>query len=116
MADTATTDSANSTEEIKALIDATDTLNESEKEYWLNLLPTMNEGQIEQLRGILETEQENMEEINKKYDQKLEEVSGKYLKRWDHEKAQEARLKMKAEEASLKASDERKAEELLKGY
>lgn len=104
------------TQEIKLLIEQTSTLNDAEKQYWLNLLPTMNEGQLNQLRGILQTEQKNLEEIDQKYDQKLEDVASKYLNQWDDKKAQEERSQRQEQEKALRTEDVERAENLLEGW
>lgn len=103
-------------DELKQLISTSNALNEAEKKYWLDLLPTMNEGQLEQLKGILVTEQKNLEEIDRKYDHKLEEVAQKTLNRWDSEKAQVARLQRTQVEAGEQQKAEQDAEALLKQW
>lgn len=111
-----TVNPATDLEEIRELIKSTNALNRAEKKYWLDLLPSMSDKQLQQLRNILETEQKNLEEIDKKYDKKLEGVAKKYLKRWDSEKAIAARVKRKKTEKAHKQAAESKAEGLLQDY
>ncbi len=101
---------------LRQLILATDVLNAAEKQYWMDLLPTMNDAQKAQLETILTTQQKNMEEINKKYDDKLEKVAEKYLNTWDSEKAKNARLKRRKEEKVDERESSVKAEEALKDW
>lgn len=101
------------TEEILQLINSTTVLNDAEKKYWLDLLPKMNEAQLIQLKGILVTEQKNMQAIDQKYDKKLEDVAQKYLNRWDSEKTKAARLARDQEEQKHREEEHSKAEELL---
>ncbi|MDZ4217361.1 MAG: hypothetical protein U1C97_03550 [Candidatus Gracilibacteria bacterium] len=103
-------------DELKQLISTSNALNEAEKKYWLDLLATMNEGLLEQLKGILVSEQKNLEEIDRKYDHKLEEVAQKTLNRWDSEKAQVARLQRTQVEAGEQQKAEQDAEALLKQW
>lgn len=103
-------------ESMKQLITAATALNAAEKEYWLNLLPTMNAGQLEQLKNILVTEQKNMNDIDHKYDKKLENVAQKYLSRWDTEKVRGERMKRAQEEQSHQTEAHEDAEELLKKW
>ena len=100
-------------EQIRQLIAATTSLNEVEKKYWLDLLPTMNEGQLTQLRSILKSEQKNMQAIDQKYGKKLEDVAQKYLNRWDSEKTRAARTAREQEEQKHREEEQSKAEELL---
>ncbi len=101
---------------LRDLILATDVLNAAEKQYWMDLLPTMNDAQKTQLETILKNQQKNMEEINKKYDDKLEKVAQKYLSSWDSEKSKTARLKRRKEEGVEEKESGKKAEDLLKEF
>ena len=111
------TDSASdTTAALKQLIQSSQVLNEGEKHYWIDLLPTMNKSQQEQLKSILASEQEKMEKIDEKYDKKLQEVSEKYISRWDAEKITAARQLRQAEEESHQSVSEEQAEELLQNW
>lgn len=103
-------------EELRDMIKSSTALNEAEKSYWLDLLPNMSDGQRQQLRNILQTEQKNLQKIDEKYDKKLEQVSQKYLQRWDSEKTKTARIKRVEEEQSHKQAEEVEAEALLKNW
>jgi len=100
-------------EQIQSLINGTTVLNEAERKYWTDLLPTMNDEQLNQLKNILETEQMKMQEIDRKYDKKLEDVAQKYLNRWDSEKSRAAREARQQEEQQHREEEHAKAEELL---
>jgi hypothetical protein len=50
-----------------------------EKQSWFNLMPMMNEEQMEKLRGILTREKAKLAEIEQKYEQKKVEIKKKYL-------------------------------------
>ena len=101
---------------LQKLIMTTNALREDERQYWLDLVPNMSSDQMAQLRDILQTEQENVEEIDQKYDQKLRGVGEKYLNRWDSEKARADRIQRKAEEEETLEASEKKAEELLENW
>ena len=98
------------------LIQQTDTLNPAEKEYWINLVPQMDAAQLDQLKGILQTEQKHLEEIDQKYDGKLEAVSQKYLNQWDAQKTREERFKRQQEEEASQESAHEEAEKLLEQW
>lgn len=102
--------------QLKKLVEKTSALRDDERQYWLQLLPSMNTEQVNQLKGILETEQQNMQAIDQKYDQQLSQVGDKYLKRWDGEKARSQRIERREEEKSHLEEAEKKAEELLENW
>lgn len=101
---------------MKQLIMAATALNAAEKQYWLDLLPTMNAGQLGQLKTILTTEQKTISDIDHKYDRKLENVAQKYLSRWDSEKFRGERLKRAEEEQSHQVEAHESADALLKNW
>lgn len=54
---------------------------EDEKQSWFNLLPVMNDEQIQKLRDILTRERDKLKEIEEKYEQKKMDIKKKYLMR-----------------------------------
>jgi hypothetical protein len=54
-----------------------------EKQSWFNLLPLMNNDQIEKLRDILTREKQKLAEIEQKYAAKKEEMSQKFVKKFE---------------------------------
>jgi hypothetical protein len=53
-----------------------------EKQNRFNLLPLMNDTQIEKLRAILMKEKAKLKEIEDRYEQKKLEIKKKYLLKW----------------------------------
>ena len=101
---------------IAVLIQSSTGLSTSEKEYWLSMLPTMNEQHLVELQGILQTEEKNLQGIDQKYDKKLRGVAQKYLTRWDVEKHRAEKMKSRKEESAQQEEAEVQAEELLKAW
>ena len=54
-----------------------------EKQNWFNLIPMMNQEQIEKLRDILTRERDKIAEIEAKYEQKKQEIKQKYEVKYD---------------------------------
>ena len=102
--------------EMEVLIRSAAVLSEPEKQYWLDLLPSMDEPQLEQLRMILGKSQEHMQDLNTEYDGKMKEVSEKLVKKWDSQKTAIEREVRAEEEAKTKVEADVKAEELLEGW
>lgn len=103
-------------DELRKIIETTDILNEAERKYWLDLLPTMSPAQIKQLMEILQTEKKSLEDIEKKYDSQLQKIAQKYMSKWDSEKARATRLKRKEHEEKESGEAQKKAEEILKKW
>jgi hypothetical protein len=100
-------------ETIRGLIQSSTVLRDDEREYWLGLLPQMNETQLVQLKGILVGQQSQIQQIDQKYDQKLQAVGEKTLQRWDGEKVRAKRLKRESEEQGHQEESHEEAEALL---
>lgn len=103
-------------DDIRRLLGSTTVLNQAERQYWLDLLPTMNEAQLQQLKGILEKEQQKIVQIDQKYDQQLGAVAQKYLSRWDAEKTRAARVERQQQERQHAEKSAQQAEELLQQW
>lgn len=84
-----------------------------EKQSWFNLLPMMNQEQIEKLRDILTREKQKLMEIEQKYEQKKNELKNKYTQKWEdmvYAKRMEA---IKQEEAKHEEIEDKQADNLL---
>jgi len=84
-----------------------------EKQNWFNLLPLMNDTQIEKLRAILLKEKAKLKEIEDRYENKKLEIKKKYLTKrqemWYVKKVSDIREK----EDAAQEKDEAEAESLL---
>ena len=99
--------------EVLKLIAESTTMQKIEKDGWIELMPQMSNSQIDELRLILVTEKNKLEEIDTRYKKQIKKIEKdyieNYLARKSRTKWKEARAK---EQSHLKESDE-KAEELL---
>ena len=98
-------------------------MNNSERNYWLQVLPVMTEEQVKELEDILDTEIRKLKEIDEKYS-KMEaaaaarggkkaptpELTPEEIKKLDAEK--QAKRKRR-EEAERKAQEENSADDIL---
>lgn len=83
------------------LIIATESMDDSERQYWFDILPSMNTDQVKRLTDILETERKKLDDLEKKYQTEIESLNQKHLSEW-----QGYELKKKKEEiASREAAD-----------
>ncbi len=84
-----------------------------EKQNRFNLLPLMNQDQINKLEAILVKEKTKLQEIDEKYEKKKNEIKEKYLTKRQEQWYVKAVENIKTEEAANQQKDEKDAEELL---
>ncbi len=87
---------------------------DEEKQSWFNLVPMMNEDQINKLRDILTRERDKIAEIEAKYEKKKEEIKDKYQARFDAVEYQNKMSNMQSHEQNIREQEHEEAEDLLK--
>ncbi len=80
------------------LIYETESMNEEEREYWLQILPIMSEEQIVKFRDILVNEKNQLQKLDGEYEQEMSRIAGA------NKDIDEAAMKKKMEE--IKASEQ----------
>ncbi len=107
--------------ELVEKIKGSKSMNNSERNYWLQVLPVMTEEQVKELEDILDTEIRKLKEIDEKYSKmeaaaaqngkkKAVELTPEEIKKLDEEK----KAKRKAlEEAERKAQEENNPDDIL---
>jgi hypothetical protein len=94
------------------LIKASRSMDEKERQYWVDVLPIMSEDQIKNLRDILDNEKKQTEEANKSYTQGMKEATKKVVVTFDEAAYKEKkRMRLDAEKAA--ETEETKSEEQL---
>ena len=61
------------------LILGSESIDDNEKQYWFDILPSMTEKQIQRLDDILSTERRQLEELNIKYSEEIRLLNAKHL-------------------------------------
>lgn len=84
-----------------------------EKQNWFDLLPMMNEEQIQRLYQILEKERAKLKEIEEKYEQKKKEIKEKYASTRSDEQYDAKVVAIKKQELEASEQDMEDAEALL---
>ena len=100
--------------ELIELILQSESMNDEERQYWINILPIMTPDQIENLRGILQNEKEQLAAIDKKYSKQIEQMGQEELIRRTEVERRGRRTQLQSDEATHSTQDEEQAEELLK--
>lgn len=109
------------TDELKAkhpqlidLIIHSESMNDEERQYWVNILPIMTPDQVKNLNDILTNERTQLAAIDKKYEKEISQVGQEeYLKQVDQERKVRMQERSSAEQQA-KATEETTAEDLLK--
>lgn len=97
--------------ELIKLILATESMDDEERQYWFDIMPSMNDSQIDRLFNILETERKKLEELELKYQEEIKSLNEKHLIEWQEFQSKDAKKKIAQAEAEDEAED---PEEVLK--
>lgn len=89
--------------ELLDLILATESMDDDERQYWFDIMPSMTDAQIDRLFDILETERRKLQELEVKYQKEIKALNEKHLIEWQEVQMKEAKKKAQA----IKAADEK---------
>lgn len=93
--------------ELVALIIATESMDDDERQYWFDIMPSMSDMQIDRLFDILETERKKLEELELKYQKEIKTLNEKHLIEWQETQVKAGKEKV----AKAKAADKDKNED-----
>lgn len=94
--------------ELIQLIIATESMDDDERQYWFDIMPSMTDAQIDRLFDILETERKKLQELEIKYQKEIKSLNEKHLIEWQELQVKEWKAKVaaaKAEDANTKEED-----------
>ena len=89
----------------KELIDmilATESMDDDERQYWFDIMPSMTEEQIDRLYNILDTERKKLQELEIKYQKEIKELNEKHLIEWQEFQMKNSKKKIAQAEAQDK--------------
>ncbi len=96
--------------ELTEMIISSQSMNDEERQYWADVLPIMTEEQIDNLRGILNNEKEQLDEAESEYEEDIEEEVKKASIDFDEFKYKEKkRMRQEAEHMFEKEEHENEA-------
>lgn len=96
------------------LIYETESMNQEEREYWMQIMPIMTEEQIKKFRDILINEKEQLSKLDKEYEQEMSRINSKKVPEIDEAKLKQKLQEIKDKEKADEQTDKAKEEELLK--
>ncbi|MFZ2256185.1 MAG: hypothetical protein WAW59_00515 [Patescibacteria group bacterium] len=94
--------------ELVELVLGSESIDNNEKQYWFDILPSMTNEQIDRLFNILMTERKQLEELNMKYQEEIKTLNEKHLIQWQSLQTQKAKEKIAEAEKQDTAKDEAK--------
>ena len=100
-----------------ALIDlilGSESMNDEERQYWINILPVMTPEQVENLRQILQNERDQLAAIDAKYTSEIQKTGSAASLEEMGRKRREKRAALRAPEAAAEVEEKRQEEELLR--
>jgi hypothetical protein len=95
--------------ELITLIIATESMDNDERQYWFDIMPSMTDAQVDRLFDILETERKKLSELEVKYQKEIKTLNEKHLIEWQEMQVKEGKKKVaaaKAEEGKQEDPDE----------
>ena len=71
------------------LIIATESMDNDERQYWFDIMPSMTDTQVDRLYDILETERKKLSELEVKYQKEIKTLNEKHLIEWQEMQVKE---------------------------
>ena len=100
--------------ELVTLILGSESMNDEERQYWINILPIMTPEQVTDLRGILDNEKKQLQAIDQKYAGDIEKMGKTEVRQQtDEERKKRRQERSQMEEAHANEAGQN-ADELLK--
>lgn len=98
--------------ELVRMVKASRSMDNEERQYWVDVLPIMSDDQIENLRDILDNERKSVDDANKSYQAGMEEATEKAVNTFNAE-AYKAKKRMRIEAETVHEQEEKESEEAL---
>jgi hypothetical protein len=95
------------------LVKTTESMDDQERQYWLQIMPIMTPDQVEKFRSILITEKQQLADLDKEYEDELNRLNEKHLLEWKEFESKEKSKAIKEAEAKSDVEEKQQEEELL---
>lgn len=92
--------------ELVGLVLGSESIDNNEKQYWFDILPSMTNEQIDRLFNILMTEKRQLEELDAKYQEEIKALNEKHLIEWQSLQSQKAKQKIQEAEKMDTSKDD----------
>lgn len=94
--------------ELIQLILETESMENDERQYWFDIMPSMTDEQVDRLYNILETEKRKLADLENKYKKEIKQLNEKHLIEWQEFQLKSSKQKIakaQAEETDEDADD-----------
>ena len=98
------------------LLLATESMDDSERQYWFDILPSMNADQVQRLTDILETERKKLDELEKKYQSEITNLNQKHMTEWQAYEMKKKKEEIATKEAADPANKKDDAQAVLSNW
>lgn len=95
------------------LIYETESMNEEEREYWLQIMPIMSEDQIVKFRDILVNEKQQLSKLDTEYQDEMKRINNKTPAEIDEVKMKEKLQEIRSAEKTSKEGEKSEEDKLL---
>lgn len=68
--------------ELIKLVLNTKSMDDQERQYWFDILPSMSDEQVDRLYDILDTEKKKLEQLESSYQKEIKSLNEKHLVEW----------------------------------
>ena len=99
--------------ELIGLIIDTESMDDDERQYWFDIMPSMTDAQIDRLYDILETERKKLQELEVKYQKEIKSLNEKHLIEWQELQMKEGKKKVAEAKKADKDEKQEDPDEIL---
>ncbi len=99
--------------ELVELIKGTESMTDAEKIYWFQILPIMNDQQVDKLKKILTKEKEQLTKLDSEYEKELKRINDKHMIEWKEFETKKARENRQKAEAEAEEEEAKTEEDIL---
>ncbi len=92
-------------DELIKMVLATESMDDDERQYWFDIMPSMTESQVDRLYNILDTERKKLQELEIKYQEEIKDLNEKHLIEWQEFQMKDSKKKIAKAEAADKSDD-----------
>jgi len=100
--------------ELIKLILNTESMDDDERQYWFDIMPSMTDSQIDRLFNILETERKKLDDLEIKYQKEIKSLNEKHLIEWQEFQIKQNKQKMAKAKADEKSEEQQDPDDVLK--
>jgi len=80
--------------ELIKMILLTESMDDDERQYWFDIMPSMTDDQIDRLFNIVDTERRKLEELEVKYQDEIKNLNEKHLIEWQEFQIKDSKKKI----------------------